>query len=113
MKKIISVLSLQLFIVSCSSTGVIPMGQNMYYIGKKDASPGIGVSLSNKADVYKEAIGFCSKKQLEVKKLHESITPSAPTQLGSFELQFSCVQPGGIAQPLVKQPNTVIEVRNN
>ena len=111
MKNTLIILPALILLVSCSSTGVIPMGQNMYYIGKKDGSPGVGVSLSNKADVYREANVFCSKKSLEVKKLHETISPSAPGQLGYFELQFSCVQPGGIAQPLVKEPDTVIQVR--
>ena len=100
-----------ILLASCASTGVIPIGQDMYYIGKKDGSPGVGVSLSNKAEVYREANAFCAKKDLEVKKLQETITPSAPAQLGSYELQFTCVSPGGVAQPLVKVPDTVIEVR--
>ena len=98
-------------LVGCQSTGIIPMDQDSYYIGKKDGSPGLGVSLSNKAEVYKEANTFCRKKGLVVKVLRETVTPSAPARLGSTELQFKCVQPGGTAQPLVKDADTVIEVR--
>ena len=97
--------------LGCQSTGVIPMGQDSYYIGKKDGSPGLGVSLSNKAEVYKEAHAFCAEKGLEVKVLRETVTPSAPARLGSTELHFKCVPPGGTAQPLVKDADTVIEVR--
>lgn len=62
----------------CQSTGVIPMDQDSYYIGKKDGSPGLGLSLGNKAEVYKEANAFCSEKGLEVKVLREIVTPALP-----------------------------------
>ena len=58
------VLVCAVLIGGCASTGVIPMSQDSYYIGKKDGSPGLGVSLSNKAQVYKEAYAFCSEKGL-------------------------------------------------
>ena len=98
-------------LAGCQSTGVIPMSQDSFYIGKKDGSPGIGVSLSNKAEVYNEAYVFCSKKGLEVFTLRETVTPAAPARLGSTELHFKCVAPGGTAQPLVKEPDTVIQIQ--
>jgi hypothetical protein len=101
-----------LTINSCSSTGVIPMDQDSYYIGKKDGAPGLGVSFRNKAEVYKEANAFCCEKGLEVKVLREIVIPAEPGRLGSTELYFKCVPPGGSAQPLVKEPDTVIEIRN-
>ena len=82
-----------LIISSCSSTGVIPMGNNTYMIGKKDGYPGVGVSLSVRAEVYNEAVEFCTKKKLEVKTLNITTLPAVPGQLGSTELQFSCVFP--------------------
>lgn len=100
-----------IMLVGCLSTGVIPMDQDSYYIGKKDGSPGLGVSLSNKTEVYKEANAFCREKGLEVMVLRETVTPSAPARLGSTELHFKCVPPGGTAQPLVKDADTVIEIR--
>jgi hypothetical protein len=42
----ILILSVVFFITSCASTGVIPMSQDSYYIGKKDSAPGLGVSFS-------------------------------------------------------------------
>jgi hypothetical protein len=102
-----------LMITGCSSTGVIPMSQDSYFIGKKDGSPGIGVSLSNKAEVYQEATEFCNKKGLEVLTLRETVTPAAPGRLGSTELHFKCVQPGGTAQPLVKDADKVVNVNSN
>lgn len=99
-------------IAGCASTGVIPMDQDSYMIGKKDGSPGIGVSLTNKAEVYKEANAFCKAKGLEVLTLRVDTTPSMPARLGSTELQFKCVPPGGTAQPLVKDADHTIEIRN-
>jgi hypothetical protein len=87
------------------------MDQDSYMIGKKDGTPGLGVSLSNKAEVYREANNFCRTKGLEVKTLQLTTTSSAPAQLGSTELHFKCVTPGGTAQPLQKMPDTVIEIR--
>lgn len=91
-----------LLLVGCQSTGVVPTGQDSYYIGKKDGSPGLGVSLGNKAAVYREADTFCRQKGLQVRTLNESITPASPGRLGSTELQFKCVPLTGEAQPVAK-----------
>jgi len=104
-------ISLIAILVGCQSTGVIPMSQDSYYIGKKDGSPGLGVSLSNKAKVYKEANAFCNDKGFEVFVLRETVTPSAPARLGSTELHFKCVLRGSTAQPLVKDPDAVIQIQ--
>jgi hypothetical protein len=99
------------FISGCQSTGVIPMDQDSYMVGKKDGTPGLGVSLTNKAEVYHEANDFCRAKGLEVLTLQVTTTPARLAQLGSTELHFKCVAPGGNAQSLQKNPDTVIEIR--
>lgn len=101
-----------MLLVGCQSTGVIPMDRDSYMIGKKDGAPGLGVSLTNKAEVYREANDFCGKKGLEVETLQVTTTPAAPARLGSTELQFRCVTPGSAAQPLVNKPDATIEIRN-
>lgn len=80
-----------LSVASCASTGVIPVGEDLYYIGKKDGTPGLGVDLENKAEVYKEANSFCEQKGLSLEVVEENITPAAPARLGSTELKFKCV----------------------
>jgi hypothetical protein len=85
-------------VAGCQSTGVIPAGQDSYMIGKKDGSPGLGVSLSNKAAVYSEASAFCREKGLEVETLDVTVTPAMPARLGSTELHFKCVPPTEAAQ---------------
>lgn len=101
-----------LMLTGCQSTGVIPMDRDSYMIGKKDGYPGLGVSLTNKAEVYREANIFCREKGLEVETMHVTISPASPGRLGSTELLFRCVSPGGVAQPLVKDSDTTIDIRN-
>jgi len=107
-----SLLPLLLLVSACSSTGVIPMDRDSYMIGKKDGAPGLGVSLTNKAEVYREANTFCREKGLEVETLHVTTTPANPGRLGSTEMQFRCTAPGSKARPLVKESDTIIEIRN-
>jgi hypothetical protein len=98
-------------ITGCKSTGVVELGQDSYYIGKKDGSPGLGVSLSNKAAVLKEARAYCASKNLEMKVLKETVTPAAPARLGSTELEFSCVPVGSLVTPTEEKPDAIIEIR--
>lgn len=89
------------FLAGCASTGVIPMNGDSYFIGKKDGAPGIGVSLTNKAEVYSEANAFCSSKGMEVQALKETVKSARPAMLGSTELVFRCVPRGTPLEPLV------------
>lgn len=104
-------LALAATLAGCASTGVIPVDQDSYMIGKKDGTPGLGVSLSNKAEVYREANEFCRLRGLEVKTLQVTTTPARPAQLGSTELHFKCVEPGGSATATSREPDQVIEIR--
>ena len=97
-------------VTACSSTGVVPMSQDSYMIGKKDGSPGLGVSLNNKAAVLREANQFCVAKGLEAQILHETVTPARPGRLGSTEIHFRCAHPGGAARAMTKDADTVVRV---
>ncbi|GAC08213.1 hypothetical protein [Paraglaciecola chathamensis] len=101
-----------LTVVSCKSTGVVPLGQDSYYLGKKDSSLGVGVSLENKAEVYREASLFCSSKGLEMKIIKETVTSSIPGRLGSTEIEFSCIEKGSLETPTDTKPDQIIETRS-
>jgi len=105
------IILIALIVGGCASTGVIPMSQDSYYIGKKDGTPGLGVSFGNKMEVYQEANAFCTQKRQELYVLKETVIPAAPGRLGSTELHFKCVVSGGTAQPLKKEADVVIEVQ--
>lgn len=93
MNRILFLIFTLLVLTACQSTGVIPMDHGTYMIGKKDGSPGLGVSLSNKAEVYKEANAFCHDKGLEVETKKVTVSPAQLAKLGSTELEFKCVPP--------------------
>jgi hypothetical protein len=99
-------------LIGCQSTGVIPVGPDSYMIGKKDGAPGLGVSFTNKAEVYREANDFCRAKGLDVRTLQVATLPARPGQLGSTELNFTCVPPGGAAEPIAGAPDKIIEIRH-
>jgi hypothetical protein len=67
------------------------MDHGTYMIGKKDGSLGLGVSLSNKAEVYKEANAFCHEKGLKMETIKVTVSPAKLAKLGSTELEFKCV----------------------
>ncbi len=99
-------------LAGCSSTGVIPVDRDSYMIGKKDGSPGLGVSLSNKAEVYQEANAFCAAKGLDVETLNLVVTPAALARLGSTELRFKCVPKGtDSAKPHIRESDQILEIR--
>lgn len=101
MRKIFFLVSLMVsMLIGCSSTGVVPMDRDSYMIGKKDGMPGLGISLSNKAEVYKEANDFCFNKGLEVETLKVITSSAKPGVLGYTELQFRCVPKGSEVKPL-------------
>lgn len=99
-------------LAGCASTGVIPMNGDSYFIGKKDGTPGIGISLTNKAEVYREANSFCGSKGLEVQALKETVKSARPAMLGSTELVFRCVPPGTPVEPLVNIDDQTSMIRS-
>ncbi|UDM39178.1 hypothetical protein LIS44_05565 [Acinetobacter haemolyticus] len=50
-----------LLITGCASTGVIPIGTDSYFIGKKDGTPGLGVSLKTKLLYIEKLMTFVKK----------------------------------------------------
>ena len=100
----VSVFSLQ----GCSSTGVIPLGEDAYLLAKKDGMPGLGVSHSVKADIYNEANVFCKEKGLVVKTLEVHTIPARLAQLGSTELRFKCIKKGSTSESFATE---IIEIR--
>lgn len=87
------------------------MDGDSYMIAKKDGTPGLGVSYSNKAKVYQEAGEFCKARGMIVKTLEVNTTAARPGQLGGTELQFRCVPPGTQGEAAPQRPDRVIEER--
>lgn len=110
--RILVIFALSVQIVSCGSTGVVPVDRDSYMIGRKDSSPGLGISISNKAQVYREANEFCAGKGMQVETLNLSVIPSDFAKFGSTELRFKCIAGETSAVPHVREPDKIIELRN-
>ena len=77
-------------LVSCSSTGVVPMDGGTFMIAKRSAQPGFGPPNGVKADVYREANEFCTKQHKTVETVNLEVTDSGFARPGSVSLQFRC-----------------------
>ncbi len=79
-----------LFLVACTSTGVVPMDNDTYMIGKRSAQVGFGPPEETKADVYIEANEFCKKQSKGVETIKLEVTNSGFARPGSVSLTFRC-----------------------
>lgn len=79
-----------IFLVSCSSTGVVPMDGSTFMIAKRSAQVGFGPPDAVKADVYREANSFCANKGKEVETINLEVTNSALAKPGNVSLTFRC-----------------------
>lgn len=91
MKKLLVILAM--VVTACSSTGVVPIGQETYMLAKTSPACGFRSADATKADLYREANDFCleQKKQLETVKV--TARDGIPfVRCASAELQFRCVE---------------------
>lgn len=79
-----------LFISGCAaSTGVIPIGNNMYMVSHRDNS--INSSLGAlKAEAYNEASAYCSKQKKTMKVIKSNDVPRSLGQFPETEVHFVC-----------------------
>jgi len=78
-------------LISCSSTGVIPMDGETYMIGKRSAQVGFGPPTGTKADVYVEANAYCNKQSKSVETIKLDETDSGFAKPGNVSLTFRCI----------------------
>jgi hypothetical protein len=87
------ILSLTLMIVGCSSSGPVPMGQNLYTISKTSPACGFRDAGGVKADLFEEINSFCQSKELfpEVVTL-EALDGVIGLRCASATVEFRCVK---------------------
>ena|SRR2546429_2671380 len=88
---ILSALAL-LALTACASTGVVPIGDDTYMIGKRSAQAGFGPPIHAQANVYKEAAAFCAKQSKSVETVKLDAQDTGFGRPGSVQLQFRCVE---------------------
>ncbi len=105
-----------ILLTSCTSTtGVIPIGEDTYMIGKSTnlSSTSSGI----KADAIIEGTKYCKKqgKKIQIIKTN-SIDMRLGSHVGSTEIQFMCLSEGDpeLNRPkLRKEADNVVEVKSN
>jgi N-acetyl-gamma-glutamylphosphate reductase len=98
-----------------SNTGVVPIGEDTYMIGK---STNLALTSSGiKADSFKEASRYCEKLNKKIQIISTTATDmKLGSHVGSTEIQFMCLTEGDseLNRPkLRKTPDQVVEVKSN
>ncbi len=90
--KIITVSIILMLLGACSSTGVIPMGENLYSISKTSFGCDLVGAGGVKSDIYIEMNKFCNGKKLypEVATI-EALDGVAGSRCASATIEFRCV----------------------
>lgn len=81
-----------LLLAGCSSTGIVPTGQDTYMVAKKSAA---GVATSGatiKAELYGEANAYCAKDGRVVETITATSANAIPfARMSQAEINFKCV----------------------
>lgn len=79
---------------ACSSTGVIPVGEDQYMISKQSAAGIFGTPAGVEADIYREANAFCASRHQVIETVDVQTQNAIPfAHEGSATLHFRCVPP--------------------
>lgn len=78
-------------LIACSSTGVYPVGGDVYFVSKRSTQFGFGQPYWTKADIYSEANEFCNKINKSVETVNLKVTDSLLATPGQVSLEFRCV----------------------
>ena len=105
-----------ILVTGCTSTtGVVPIGEDTYMIGK---STNLALTSSGiKADAFKEASNYCAKQGKKIQVIRTTATDmKLGSHVGSTEIQFMCLPEGDaeLSRPrLRKEADNVVEVKSN
>ena len=76
---------------ACSSTGVVPSGDDTLMIAKKNAQVGFAPCVKTDAAFYAEASAYCGSREKLVETVNKEVRDSTFGRLGSVNLKFRCV----------------------
>jgi hypothetical protein len=92
--KIILPIIATLFLISCTSSGVIQTGDNTYIISKRSTGGGFVTGSGAKSDLYKEASKYCENSGKFVETIKVNTADGIPfVRIAGAELEFKCVSP--------------------
>ncbi len=92
--KLTTIVMLSVIVGGCmhTSSGIVPLDKDNYYISQDDSRLGMGPpGVETISAVYKEANEFCSKKNKEVERVNNIYTDSGFAKRANFSLEFRCI----------------------
>lgn len=107
MKLVILIFS-SLLLGACSSTGVVPMGENMYSISKTSFACGFRDAGGVKSDIYIEMAEYCKSLKLHPEVVSiEALDGVIGRRCASATVEFRCVTSvkGENTKPSGQKPN--------
>ena len=110
MSRTVPLLLLALLVAGCSSTGVVPIGQDTFMISKGGSGSGSGGAL--KAECYQEGNSYCKSLGKEFQPLCDNNFDAVSFRLAAAEIQFRCLSRGDpeLSRPTMNPiPNVRIE----
>lgn len=78
-------------LVSCGSTGIVRLEQDVYMISEKNAKVGFVSADEEIASVYRAANDFCSQQEKEVETVELRTRDSGLARQASATLEFRCI----------------------
>lgn len=79
---------------ACTSTGVVPIDRDTYLIAKRTVPFGILPPAYAKADIYREANGFCAGQGMALGTVSFRATSSDFSDPAVVSLEFRCLLGG-------------------
>lgn len=76
-----------------ASTGVVPIGKDVYMVSHRDNGPASSLG-ALKAAAYRDATTFCAGKGKDLQVMRSNDTPRSFGQFPETEVQFMCVESG-------------------
>lgn len=76
-------------LAGCASTGVVPVGVDVYMIGKQGGSF-LTASTSLKAEAFQEANNYCAEQNKTMQVVSSKEIPAGLAQFPQAEVQFKC-----------------------
>ncbi len=92
-------------LMGCAATGVIPIGQDTYMVGKRGWTS-LQAATQIKADAFQEASSFCISQGKFIQPVIVNETPGVPAvSPPAVEIQFRCLAQGDkeLSRPTLKK----------
>jgi hypothetical protein len=83
-----------LVLTGCSSSGVVPMDRDTYFVKHSAGFGEMGTPLRAKIDVYNDANKFCEEQKKQVETINLEMKSQFPFVPGYAALHFKCVSDG-------------------